>query len=130
MNRSQWAERSGRSSSWIRPIRRWSIYARDNFDCVYCKLVFPLGSEQLTLDHVVPRRLGGSTESTNLVTCCWGCNVSRQDRKLTFNELRKVNVAVAKPVSREAGIWHLGRHKAKLPWQPYQAQLLLSPQHA
>ncbi len=60
-------------SKWIRPERRRAIYARDNWQCVYCG-----ADDSLTLDHVVPRAEGGGNESENLVTACLSCNSSRK----------------------------------------------------
>jgi 5-methylcytosine-specific restriction endonuclease McrA len=51
---------------------RANIYARDNFECLYCGQRFE--SQDLTFDHVVPKRYGGKTEWTNIVTCCYRCN--------------------------------------------------------
>ena len=63
-----------------RPIVRVSrrgVYVRDNYECQYC------GSKQdLTLDHVVPRRLGGEDSWENLVTCCRRCNGKKSDKPL------------------------------------------------
>jgi 5-methylcytosine-specific restriction endonuclease McrA len=39
--------------------------------CAYCRE--PLG-RSATLDHVVPKVKGGSTERRNLVACCLACN--------------------------------------------------------
>lgn len=83
-----------------------AVFARDNFRCRYCscevlpKKVFKqshamLGAETIplgrtnasrsgfylmfvaTLDHVFPWSLGGRTDETNLVTCCWSCNYGK-----------------------------------------------------
>ena len=64
-------------SKWIRPAKRLAIYARDGFACAYCGA----GAEDsvLTLDHLVPRELGGTHEVRNLVTACVSCNSSRRD---------------------------------------------------
>jgi hypothetical protein len=32
-----------------------------------------------TLDHVLPFSLGGKTDETNLVTCCWSCNYGKSN---------------------------------------------------
>ena len=82
------------------------LYARDDYKCRYCscyvmpKKLFkkfqsligetylPLGSTNLTrsgfylmfvatLDHVFPWSLGGQTNESNLVTCCWSCNYGK-----------------------------------------------------
>lgn len=60
-------------SKWIRPSRRWAIYLRDGFACVYCGRV-----GKLSIDHVVPCESGGTHRSNNLVTCCMSCNSSKQ----------------------------------------------------
>ncbi len=67
----------GRSSSWIRIEKRWSIYARDSFVCVWCGLP---SENYLTLDHLFPR---GSPRHNNderfLVTSCFDCNSARKN---------------------------------------------------
>ena len=103
--RLAWNTRSGRSSKWCWRPTRFAIYHRDSFDCVYCRLLFPLASGfgDLTLDHVQPRSQGGSNDPTNLVTCCFDCNSARQDRSLTAAELRRARVACARPINAEIG---------------------------
>lgn len=52
-----------------RRITRRAILARDNWTCQYC------GSEtRLTIDHVLPRALGGEHVWENVVTSCSPCN--------------------------------------------------------
>jgi 5-methylcytosine-specific restriction endonuclease McrA len=46
--------------------------------CAYCAL--PLCLERATLDHVVPRRLGGDTTADNVVVACYDCNVLKGGR--------------------------------------------------
>ncbi len=61
-------------SKWISKTARHAIYARDGHACVYC------GKEdKLSLDHLIPRELGGGHEATNLVTACVHCNSARRD---------------------------------------------------
>ena len=59
---------------------RANIYARDNFKCQYCGHRFE--SQDLTFDHVVPKRYGGKTEWSNIVTCCYRCNGKKGARTL------------------------------------------------
>lgn len=63
------------SSSWITQKRRLAIYARDDFQCVYCQT-----KVDFTLDHLKPRSKGGSNKDNNLVTCCHACNSSRGNK--------------------------------------------------
>lgn len=77
---------SNNGSKWIAPRRRWAIYARDAFQCVYC-LRFPPASE-LTLDHVRPQcasRRVALHRSDNLVTACLSCNCARNHAKVFGN---------------------------------------------
>ncbi len=59
---------------------RLNIYARDGFRCQYCGQKFE--SQNLTFDHVVPKRYGGKTEWSNIVTCCHRCNRIKGGRLL------------------------------------------------
>jgi 5-methylcytosine-specific restriction endonuclease McrA len=45
------------------------VLERDGHACRHCG-----GSEQLTMDHVVPWSLGGSDDPSNLQTLCMSCN--------------------------------------------------------
>jgi hypothetical protein len=56
-------------------VNRARIYKRDNHQCVYCD-----SKKQLTLDHVIPKSRGGGNEWTNLVTCCFNCNLKKGNR--------------------------------------------------
>jgi phage replication O-like protein O len=56
------------------PELRIRIFRRDRYRCVYCGRPDPGG---LTLDHVVPKFLGGSGRPLNLVTSCERCNIEK-----------------------------------------------------
>ena len=66
-------------SKWIRKEKRHRIYARDRFECVYCERHAADLDERLTLDHVMPRVLGGGHEAETLVPACLSCNSAKQD---------------------------------------------------
>jgi len=51
---------------------RFEILRRDSHTCRYCGAKAP--DAKLTVDHVVPRALGGSDDPSNLVTACDDCN--------------------------------------------------------
>lgn len=56
---------------------RFNLFLRDGFSCVYC------GSpDELTFDHVVPKRLGGATNWGNIVAACSPCNFQKGGRVL------------------------------------------------
>jgi hypothetical protein len=52
--------------------QRFEILRRDGYTCRYCGAQAP--DVPLTVDHVIPRALGGATDPTNLVTACKDCN--------------------------------------------------------
>lgn len=57
------------------PVIRFSranVYARDDFRCQYCYLIF--SEKDLTLDHVHPVVHGGKKTWDNIVTACIRCN--------------------------------------------------------
>lgn len=58
---------------WIRDNKRWGIYLRDGFTCLWCGT----SPARLCLDHLKPRSRGGSNSPYNLVTSCIPCNQSR-----------------------------------------------------
>lgn len=69
-------------SGWLHQTTRWAIYARDGFQCAYCRvtihqLLEDYGDNFLTVDHLVTGSLGGGNEPANLVTCCYDCNCSK-----------------------------------------------------
>jgi len=57
---------------------RRNIFKRDRFTCQYCGA--QPGSEELTLDHVIPRSQGGESRWENCVLACLACNKRKADR--------------------------------------------------
>jgi len=50
------------------PVRR-EVLERDGFRCVECESI-----KRLSVDHIVPERLGGEPVPSNLRTLCSPCN--------------------------------------------------------
>lgn len=86
-------------------FNRKNIMIRDNYQCQYCGVkprqerdkLHPEGHppdhairagrggkkqalSSMTIDHIVPRSRGGTTEWTNAVTCCSKCNTKKGGR--------------------------------------------------
>ncbi|MEH6525645.1 MAG: HNH endonuclease [Sneathiella sp.] len=54
---------------------RFNVFLRDGFRCQYCG-----SGDDLTFDHVLPRRLGGQTSWENITTACATCNMRKGGR--------------------------------------------------
>lgn len=67
------------------PLSKREILRRDNHTCQYC------GRQGgfMTLDHIIPRRLGGPHTWQNLVTACAPCN-----RRKGGDVLSKINMTL------------------------------------
>ncbi|MDD5557197.1 MAG: HNH endonuclease [bacterium] len=61
-------------------LTRKNIYLRDGNTCQYCGR--SLGERDLNLDHILPRRLGGTTTWTNVVCSCVPCNLRKGEKTL------------------------------------------------
>lgn len=59
-------------------FNRRNIYARDSNRCQYCGRKMP--TNELSLDHVVPRSQGGKATWENIVCCCVKCNIKKGGR--------------------------------------------------
>ena len=57
---------------------RRNVFKRDHLACQYCGA--RPGSEELTIDHVVPRSKGGLTTWENCVLACVACNARKANR--------------------------------------------------
>ncbi len=59
-------------------LTRREVFRRDNFTCPYCGRHFG----NMTVDHVLPKHMGGKHIWTNVVTACPSCNHRKGGRKL------------------------------------------------
>ena len=57
---------------------RRNIFKRDHYVCQYCGN--QPGTDELSIDHVVPRAQGGVSNWTNCVLACMTCNKRKADR--------------------------------------------------
>jgi 5-methylcytosine-specific restriction endonuclease McrA len=70
-----------------RKITRRAVFARDNWTCQYCG-----ARSNLTVDHVIPRSKGGSSNWDNIVASCAPCNRRKGDLPL-----RQVGMQLQRP---------------------------------
>ena len=59
-------------------LNRRNIFARDRNRCQYCGKKYP--TSELSLDHVIPRSMGGKSVWENMVCACTECNVKKGGR--------------------------------------------------
>lgn len=59
-------------------MTRANVFERDKSTCQYCGRRF--SSEELNLDHVIPRDRGGKTTWENIVCSCIPCNTRKANR--------------------------------------------------
>jgi 5-methylcytosine-specific restriction endonuclease McrA len=59
-------------------FNRRNIFARDKNRCQYCGRRQP--TSELSLDHVIPRSMGGKSVWGNVVCACTECNVKKAGR--------------------------------------------------
>jgi 5-methylcytosine-specific restriction endonuclease McrA len=84
-------------------LTKREIFRRDDFRCQYCGQE----SSHLTVDHVVPRRLGGRYSWENLVTACPACNRRKGSRTLADSRMHLLRP----PFEPTASAYYLfGRH--------------------
>lgn len=67
--------RMPRSSKRAVKFSRANVYQRDGYRCQYCGERFR--ANELSYDHVVPRKAGGRTCWENIVTACRPCNAKK-----------------------------------------------------
>lgn len=89
-----------------RPITRrvrFEVLRRDGHTCRYCGAAAP--DVPLTVDHVIPRALGGSDDPSNLVTACQPCNAGKGSTSPDEHVVAEVDAAsllFAKAMERAA----------------------------
>lgn len=72
-----------RPRSRARLVKR-EIFRRDGYRCQYCGR----RTSRLTIDHVVPRRLGGQHQWDNVVSACPSCNRKKGGKSLEATSMQ------------------------------------------
>lgn len=96
---------------------RRNIYRHYGYRCCYCGLSFP--SEELNLDHILPRSRGGKTDWLNIVTSCIPCNLRKGNRLPEEAGMRlMIQPSRPKPERRPAVFLNL-RWPIRQSWQQF-----------
>jgi 5-methylcytosine-specific restriction endonuclease McrA len=108
--------RLGRMIKRPRPrvkLSKREIFRRDSYTCQYCGV----HGGNLTLDHIIPRRLGGTHTWENLVTACAYCNHKKGGRTALQAGMKLLNKPI-EPTSSATYIY--GRYTIiNEEWEPF-----------
>lgn len=69
-------EDSGKTAGGVSESVRQAVFDRDGRACKECK-----STDDLSIDHIVPRSKGGSHDEDNLQTLCRRCNSAKNNRQ-------------------------------------------------
>ena len=64
-----------------KPLSRFVILARDNYQCLYCEKSVETVAD-IRLDHIVPVDADGSHTAGNVATACYDCNHRKSNNRL------------------------------------------------
>lgn len=67
------------------------VFARDNYICQYCGI----DKKNLTIDHIIPKSLGGQNTYENCTTACYDCNQKKANKTLAEANMNLLSVPVA-----------------------------------
>jgi 5-methylcytosine-specific restriction endonuclease McrA len=94
-------------------LTRREIFRRDNYTCQYCGR----RDVTLTVDHVMPRHLGGQQAWTNLVAACSSCNHRKGGRKMEETHMHLTHMPKEPPAN---AAYIFGRQLSdNAEWEPY-----------
>ena len=84
-------------------LTRREVFRRDNYTCQYCGR----RDVPLTVDHILPKRLGGKHIWTNVVAACPACNHRKGGRRLEEVHMSLLHTPLEPPAS---AVYLYGRH--------------------
>jgi len=96
-------------------LNRRNIFARDRNRCQYCGKKYP--TSELSLDHVIPRSMGGKSVWTNMVCACTDCNVKKGGRNPKQAQLTLIQKPI-RPKRNPLVHVHLG-HQRYRSWKQF-----------
>jgi len=94
-------------------LTRREVFRRDNYTCQYCRK----RDGGLTVDHVIPRHMGGEHLWTNVVAACPHCNHRKGGRKVEEAHMHLLHPPKEPPAN---AVYIFGRHLSEFQeWEPY-----------
>jgi 5-methylcytosine-specific restriction endonuclease McrA len=96
-------------------LTRREVFRRDSYTCQYCGRKY----SDLTIDHVVPRHMGGAHIWTNVVAACPQCNHRKGGRRLDEAGMHTLHPPKEPPTSV---FYIFSRHlNENIEWEPFLA---------
>lgn len=96
-------------------LTRREVFRRDNYTCQYCGR----RTNDLTIDHIIPRHLGGKHDWINVVAACPACNHRKGGRLLEEANMHPLHSASEPPTSAQ---YIFGRHLSEnTEWESFLA---------
>ena len=94
-------------------LTRREVFRRDSYTCQYCGRKIT----DLTIDHVVPRHMGGKHIWTNVVAACPTCNHRKGGRRLEEAGMHILHLPKEPPTST---FYIFSRHLTEnSEWEPF-----------
>lgn len=94
-------------------LTRREVFRRDNYTCQYCGKRMA----DLTIDHIMPRHMGGMHTWENIVAACPACNHRKGGRTLEEAGMRLLRIPHEPPTSAQ---YIFGRHLPdNLEWEDF-----------
>lgn len=87
----------------VRAEQRKIVAERANDCCEYCLSQSAFATESFSVEHIIPRVLGGQTELRNLALACQGCNGHKRAKIRGYDPVIKKEVPLYHPRTQE---WH------------------------
>lgn len=94
-------------------LTRKEVFRRDGYICQYCGQSY----KNLTIDHVIPKHLGGEHVWSNVVTACSHCNHIKGGRTLNQSNMQLVKIPSEPPSSA----FYIYNHYLNIyqDWEPF-----------
>jgi 5-methylcytosine-specific restriction endonuclease McrA len=94
-------------------LTRREVFRRDGYACQYCGKK----TTHLTIDHILPRHMGGTQAWSNVVTACSACNHRKGGRTLQEASMKPLRSPKEPPNS---AMYIFGRHlHQNSEWEPF-----------
>jgi 5-methylcytosine-specific restriction endonuclease McrA len=78
-------------------LNKQEVFRRDNFTCQYCGQ----RPQRPTVDHIIPRHMGGEHTWENLVTACPNCNHRKGGRTAEQAGMHLLKTPIRPPASAQ-----------------------------